>query len=413
MALPPTTTTIQVPPLSSAPPEWNSDPAWKLPSWAEPIIVASILFGACYCTRRRNFSILNKSSNNNYTPLSLHDDDTSVVEPYSDTDSSSDYSLSTSTLKHPPRRRRWLWLTITTPNTSRFANNPHSRILHKFPFLLEMFYWILTYFLYRLTHILSQSLFSDSIWDTAQENALKILFVEQFSFLSFAFPVQEISVQKWFLAGHPLLLTVLNKAYALIHIPGTVFFMAWYYSAAPNHAVFAVVRRTMTLCNLLAFTIFMLYPCMPPRLLPKEFGFVDTVRRDSAESVFMNGKFVNHLAAMPSMHFGYSFIIGMTCLYHAGGFRWMGVGYQNYSGLGWRVALGVFGVAYPLGVLTVIVATANHYWLDAVAAAGTAAVALVGNRVFVVLVPLEDCLLWVLRVERPRHTTGEKEGGRD
>ena len=55
----------------------------------------------------------------------------------------------------------------------------------------------------------------------------------------------------------------------------------------------------MTLCNWLAFFIFAFYPCMPPRLLPEEFGFVDTVRRDNAQSVWMRGKYVNSLAAMP------------------------------------------------------------------------------------------------------------------
>lgn len=136
--------------------------------------------------------------------------------------------------------------------------------------------------------------------------------------------------------------------------------MAWYYFAAPTHAHFAVVRRTVTLCNLTAFVVFMSYPCMPPRLLPKEYGFIDTVRRDSAESVWMSGKFVNHLAAMPSMHFGYSFMVGVTCLVHAGAFRWAGIGYENKSPKWKRIALGLFGCAYPLALLTTIVATANH-----------------------------------------------------
>jgi hypothetical protein len=32
----------------------------------------------------------------------------------------------------------------------------------------------------------------------------------------------EVSVQRWFLHGHQTFLTVLNRSYALIHIPGTV-----------------------------------------------------------------------------------------------------------------------------------------------------------------------------------------------
>lgn len=87
---------------------------------------------------------------------------------------------------------------------------------------MEMFYWIITYTIYRVSHILSQEMFSDDIWDTAQENGLSVLATEQFTVLRFLLPIQEISVQQWFMDGHEGLLTVLNKAYALIHIPGSV-----------------------------------------------------------------------------------------------------------------------------------------------------------------------------------------------
>jgi len=107
---------------------------------------------------------------------------------------------------------------------------------------------------------------------------------------------------------------------------------------------------------------------MPPRLLPKEYGFIDTVRRDDAESVWMSGKFVNHLAAMPSMHFGYSFMIGVTLVYHSGVLSFMGLGYggrkgkvlQTGVGKWWKIWYCVLGVSYPTMILTTIIATANH-----------------------------------------------------
>lgn len=329
-------------------------------------LVACLLFGACYFTRRRRFSvlrprkyrsILDDESVTSENGLLSGDSDSSSRESSDREDSGSEYI---STLKNPRKQRSCCGVPVTTPNTARFKDNWHSRVLYKFPFLLEMFYWVLTYIIYRFTHIFAQAYFSKSIWDVAQENGLRILAFEQFSPFRFAFPVLEIEVQNWFLNNHPLFLTVLNKFYALIHIPGTVYFVGWYYYAAPTHAKFAVVRRTMTLCNLLAFVVFTMYPCMPPRLLPKEYGFVDTVRQDSAESVWMSGKFVNHLAAMPSMHFGYSFMIGVTCMYHAGAFRWLGFGYENKSPKAMKIALALFGAAYPLALLTTIVATANH-----------------------------------------------------
>lgn len=90
--------------------------------------------------------------------------------------------------------------------------------------MIEIFYWLITYAIYRMTHILSEEMFSESIWDTAQANGLNVLAVEQFTPLRFLLRTQEIEVQAWFLDGHRELLTFLNRFYALIHIPGTVLY---------------------------------------------------------------------------------------------------------------------------------------------------------------------------------------------
>lgn len=125
--------------------------------------------------------------------------------------------------KHLPKKRDVCGLTLMTPNTSRFSNHLHSRLLQKFPFLIEMFYWIITYLCYRMTRVVSQAIFSETgIWDVSQEHGLLVLEFEQFSPFSFLFPIREIDVQQWFMDGHQTALTVLNRAYALIHIPGTV-----------------------------------------------------------------------------------------------------------------------------------------------------------------------------------------------
>lgn len=183
-------------------------------------------------------------------------------------------------------------------------------------------------------------------------------------------------------------------------------FLSWYYFAAPNHSTFAVVRRTMTLGNFAAFAIFTFYPCMPPRLLPKEFGFLDTVRQDNAESIWVGGNYVNQLAAMPSLHFTYAFVIGSTFLYHSGIFR--RTRNEPRQPIFWQIFFLLAGICYPLLVLTVIVATANHYWLDAVVAMCTTTLAFFCNKVWFFLLPAEDVLCWVLRVEKPVPTTGDR-----
>lgn len=157
----------------------------------------------------------------------------------------------------------------------------------------------------------------------------------------------------------------------------------------------------MTLTNLVAFIGFTLYPCMPPRLLPAKYGFHDTVRHDNAESVWAGGNFVNQLAAMPSLHFGYAFCIGCTLLFHS----------RQKKARIWQLLNVVAAVVYPSLVLTVIIATANHYWLDALAATVVVLVAFLCNRVFMLLLPAEDLLLWVLRLEKPVPTTGDRGSG--
>lgn len=187
-------------------------------------MVLVILLTSMFVTRRRNLPILQKKNDSYQIPI-LDDSDSArssselLRANAADDEDWQDYPAST---KHLPKRRRCCGMLLLTPNSSRFSNHLHSRILQKFPFLVEMFYWIITYQFYRLTKILSEQIFSDSVWDVAQQNGISVLQFEQFSWLSFLFPYKELDTQQWFMNGHQTALTVLNRAYALIHIPGTV-----------------------------------------------------------------------------------------------------------------------------------------------------------------------------------------------
>ncbi|KAG9561945.1 hypothetical protein KCU71_g7950, partial [Aureobasidium melanogenum] len=360
--------------LTTTEPPWSSTPAWKLPGWAEPLMVVVILFGAMIMTRKKGFRAFGRKPKMYKSILDGDDaarstDELLVHEARDEIDTRERMTAT----KHSPKTRRLLGLTFRTPNTSRFKNNMHSRVLQRFPFLLEMFYWIINYAFYRMTAILSQRVFAGKgIWTVAESHGLAILEFEQHGFLSFLFP-HELKVQQWFMQNHQGALSWLNKVYALIHIPGTVGFIAWYYYVAPSHSVFAMVRRTMNLTNLMAFTTYIFYPCMPPRLLPKEYGFLDTVRHDDAQSVWMSGKYVNSLAAMPSMHFGYAFCVGCTMMYHSGMLgRKLEHGEMSKS-WAWKSFYVVLGVGYPMLILTAIIATANHYFLDALVATASGA----------------------------------------
>ena len=192
-------------------------------------MVASILVGSMILTRRKGYRLFDRRRTYygplNDDPDSARSSDDLIAGDYMITNESiDDVSVdSLSTAKQPPKKRRCCGATIYTPNTSRFAGHLHSRIMQKFPFLMEMFYWVITYAFYRSTALLSQAIFSKTaIWDVAQDHALAILEFEQFSWLSFLWPIREQDVQQWFMHGHQTFLTVLNRSYALIHIPGTV-----------------------------------------------------------------------------------------------------------------------------------------------------------------------------------------------
>ena len=175
-------------------------------------------------TRRREAPILSKTADSYHDSLldsGSFADSSDDLLGY-DTDSNEDTHDSIASTKHTRKRRKVCGWIIHTPNTSQFANTIHSRVLHKYPFLIEMFYWIITYLFYRMTKVISQRIFSEEIWDVAQAHGLQILDFEQFSPLSFLFPLKEHSVQFWFMERHQTALTILNRAYALIHIPGTV-----------------------------------------------------------------------------------------------------------------------------------------------------------------------------------------------
>lgn len=66
-----------------------------------------------------------------------------------------------------------------------------------------------------------------------------------------------------------------------------------------------------------------------------------------------------------------------------------------------RLACLAVGFAYPVLISVAIVATANHFILDAVAGALVCALGWQFNGVLLNLLPLEDYFLWVVRIHKP------------
>jgi hypothetical protein len=137
--------------------------------------------------------------------------------------------------------------------------------------------------------------------------------------------------------------------------------------------------------NLLAFLILTTWRCMPPRLLPDEYGYIDVLHK-VPQSVWANNKWQLTIAALPSLHFGTSVFIGC--------------GLWSFAPRS-HVILRYIALVYPFAMLATILATANHFFLDAVVGV---LVPILGWRVqdmFLVLLPLEEKMFHLLRVEKP------------
>ncbi|MFD5189322.1 bifunctional glycosyltransferase 87/phosphatase PAP2 family protein [Streptomyces sp. NPDC058357] len=117
-------------------------------------------------------------------------------------------------------------------------------------------------------------------------------------------------------------------------------------------------RGTIGFATLLALVGFWLYPLAPPRLMPG-LGFIDTVHgvQDFAKPDYGSlTEMTNQYAAMPSLHFGWSL--------------WCGVVVFLLAPKAW---MKVLGLLHPLFTVSAIIATANHWVLDAVGGAAVVA----------------------------------------
>ena len=119
-------------------------------------------------------------------------------------------------------------------------------------------------------------------------------------------------------------------------------------------------RSSLGFATFLALVGFWLYPLAPPRLMPA-LGMIDTVHgvQDFSKPDYGTlTALTNQYAAMPSLHFGWALWCGLVIAVIAP--KW------------WMKALGLL---HPLFTVSAIVATGNHWVLDA---AGGAVVVVAG-----------------------------------
>lgn len=139
---------------------------------------------------------------------------------------------------------------------------------------------------------------------------------------------------------------LLGLLYVTLHFVGTAIALTWIHRKHPDR--FPLVRTTFVAATAIALVGYVLFPAAPPRLAA--LGFSDTVTHSTKLNLSsdMLGALYNPFAAVPSLHFGYALIIGVALATIA----------RN------RVVR-VLGALYPAAMLLIIVATGNHFFVDA------------------------------------------------
>jgi hypothetical protein len=166
---------------------------------------------------------------------------------------------------------------------------------------------------------------------------------------------------------HPGLSRLLNDYYTYTHAAMLVVVLLWL--LVRHRELYPRWRNLVVaftaLCLLIGFM-----PVAPPRLVPG-LGMVDLAARYH-QSVYagLGSSITDQLSSVPSEHVGWAVIVAaaIICVSRSP-WRWL-------------------ALAYPVLTTYVVIVTANHYWLDGVAALLVlAAVAFAGRRLRPNLVP--------------------------
>jgi hypothetical protein len=161
----------------------------------------------------------------------------------------------------------------------------------------------------------------------------------------------ELSVNQW-VAAREWLAQVLDYYYATLHFLITGGVLLWLFLKRPH--IYRGARTVLFATTIVALVGFAFYPVAPPRLLPGT-SYFDTIVNFHTWGSWADPDIAAHsnqYAAMPSLHIGWALWAALS-IFMCARTRWIRL-----------LALG-----YPILTLIVIVATANHYLIDAVGGA--------------------------------------------
>ncbi|MFJ5259463.1 bifunctional glycosyltransferase 87/phosphatase PAP2 family protein [Streptomyces sp. NPDC088387] len=236
------------------------------------------------------------------------------------------------------------------PVPARFARVPLlpflRRVLSRPNLLLELLLIRVTYAAYQKVRLAASGDGMTSGRVRAEEHGRQILDLERLLHIDIEHAINHAVVKVDWLRGF------FDFYYTSFHFVVPLSVLAILYWRRPVDYRWA--RASLGLTTLLALVGFWLYPLAPPRLMPN-LGIIDTVHgvQDFTKPDYGTlTSLTNQYAAMPSLHFGWSLWCGLVIAIVAP--KW------------WMKALGLL---HPLFTVSAIVATGNHWVLDAVGGA--------------------------------------------
>jgi len=147
-------------------------------------------------------------------------------------------------------------------------------------------------------------------------------------------------------SAFPPLMDFLVWSYGALHLPLIMATTVWIFTQRRSR--WTQFRNWFLAMNFMALLLYFLLPTAPPRMIftsgIADIGYLQGTRT----SIFENGLLANPFAAMPSLHFAYALFVALALFMLA-----------RRTWLRWG------GFAYPALVLLGIVATGNHFIVDA------------------------------------------------
>jgi hypothetical protein len=168
----------------------------------------------------------------------------------------------------------------------------------------------------------------------------------------------ELDAQRLIL-GHPTLVRMANYYYDSAHLTLMVVFLVWLWLRHRDR--YPQWRNIVVLFTAASLLIEMI-PVAPPRLIGGT-GLVDTAMAyGQSVYAFVGSSLSDQYAALPSIHVGWALLIALAVV--------------RVSPSRWRW----LALAHAVLTFFVVVATANHYWLDGLSAAAVLGFAWVAQR---------------------------------